>query len=357
MIHDRRWTAGAAMVLATCTLLCLSSVSGCTQAAATYTQDQANAGQTAYEQACAACHLSTLQGAFEAPALAGPNFLNRWGGNPVRELFQYMRASMPPTGPPLGDDTYTHIIAFILQQNGFAPGTRALLTSADTPLGAGMRDLAVRPRSPDLPGAPDAPRVTVPALSWRGEVPDYRPVTNEMLRNPPPGDWLMFRRTYDGWGYSPLDEITTQNVGDLELAWVWAMADGSNQPTPLVHDGIMYLTNPGNIIQALDARTGDVIWQYAREVPEGVSQTGFNQLRNISIYEDKVLLSTKDAALVALDARTGDVVWEHQIADPALGYSNVSGPLVTEGTTDLETFHRVGPPGHSPRSTRPSGSA
>ena len=100
-----------------------------------------------------------------------------------------------------------------------------------------------------------------------------------------------------------------------------------------------------------------MIWQYAREVPEGVSQTGFNQLRNISIYEDKVLLSTKDAALVALDARTGDVVWEHQIADPALGYSNVSGPLVTEGTTDLETFHRVGPPGHSPRSTRPSGSA
>ena len=93
----------------------------------------------------------------------------------------------------------------------------------------------------------------------------------------------------------------------------------------------MYLTNPGNIVQALDASTGDVIWQYAREFPEGVSLAGFNQLRNISIYEDKVLLSTKDAALVALNARTGDVVWEHQIADPALGYSNVSGPLVTGG--------------------------
>ena len=77
-----------------------------------------------------------------------------------------------------------------------------------------------------------------------------------MLRDPPPGDWLMFRRTYDGWGYSPLDEITTKNVGSLELAWVWAMTDGSNQPTPLVHDGIMYLTNPGNIIQALDAAHG-----------------------------------------------------------------------------------------------------
>ena len=97
------------------------------------------------------------------------------------------------------------------------------------------------------------------------------------------------------------------------------MADGSNQPTPLVHDGVMYLTNAGNIIQALDARTGDVIWQYAREFPEGFSTRGFNQLRNISIYGDKLFLSTKDAALVALDARTGDVVWEHQIADPTQG--------------------------------------
>ena len=141
----------------------------------------------------------------------------------------------------------------------------------------------------------------------------------------------MFRRTYDGWGYSPLDEISTDNVGELELAWVWAMTDGSNQPTPLVHDGTMYLTNPGNIIQALDATTGDVIWQYTRTFPEGFAVGGFNQLRNISIFEDKVFLSTRDAALVALDARTGAVVWEHQIADPDQGYTNVSGPMVVGG--------------------------
>ena len=109
------------------------------------------------------------------------------------------------------------------------------------------------------------------------------------------------------------------------------MADGSNQPTPLVHDGIMYLTNPGNLIQALDAATGDVIWQYSRSFPEGFTVGGFNQLRNISIFEDKVLLSTLDAALVALDARTGDVVWEHQIADPEQGYTNASGPMVVGG--------------------------
>ena len=151
-----------------------------------------------------------------------------------------------------------------------------------------------------------------------------------MLLDPPPGDWLMFRRTYDGQGHSPLDQITTDNVGDLQLAWVWSMADGSNQPTPLVHDGIMYLTNPGNIIQALDARTGDVIWQYAREFPEGFGRGG-SRLRNISIYQDKLFIATADAALVALDARSGEIVWEHQIADPEQGYTSSSGPMVMGG--------------------------
>ena len=93
------------------------------------------------------------------------------------------------------------------------------------------------------------------------------------------------------------------------------MDDGSNQPTPLVYDGVMYLTNPANTIQALEAATGELIWEYRRNFPEGFSSRGFNQLRNISIYEDKIYLSTKDAAMVALDARTGRVVWETQIAD------------------------------------------
>ena len=141
----------------------------------------------------------------------------------------------------------------------------------------------------------------------------------------------MFRRTYDGQGHSPLDQITTENVGDLQLAWVWSMADGSNQPTPLVHDGIIYLANPGNIIQALDARTGDVIWQYVREFPEGFGRGGSSRLRNISIYQDKLFISTGDAALVALDARSGETVWEHQIADPEQGYTSSSGPMVMGG--------------------------
>ena len=293
-----------------------------------YAPEQADAGRTAYESACAACHTSTLQGSFEAPELAGPNFLNRWGGRPVSELIDYVRATMPPDGTRPSEAGYVSIIAYILQRNGVAAGERPLLAAAAAPVGGG--DAAPAADAP--PARPTPAAGLAPELDWQGEVAGFRPVTDALLRDPPPGDWLNFRRTYDGWGYSPLDDITAANVGDLELAWVWAMANGTNQPTPLVHDGIMYLTNPGNIIQALDAATGDVIWQYIRTFPEGTSASSFfNQLRNIAIYEDKVFLATKDAALVALDARTGAVAWEHQIADPALGFTNVSGPIVAGG--------------------------
>ncbi len=293
-----------------------------------YAPEQADAGRAAYESACAACHTATLQGSFEAPELAGPNFLNRWGGRPVSELVDYVRATMPPAGERPSAEENVNIIAYILQRNGVAAGERPLLAASAAAIGGGD---AVP--TADAPAArPAAAARLAPELDWQGEVSGFQPVTGALLRDPPAGDWLNFRRTYDGWGYSPLDEISAANVGDLELAWVWAMADGTNQPTPLVHDGVMYLTNPGNIIQALDAATGDVIWQYIRTFPEGISASSFfNQLRNIAIYDDKIFLATKDAALVALDARTGAIAWEHQIADPALGFTNVSGPIVAGG--------------------------
>ena len=199
---------------------------------------------------------------------------------------------MPPAGSKPSDESFTNIIAYILERNGQEAGSARLVATATTlvptrDVVAGRAPAAVpataarRADTPRRPGGPGAPPPPLPSLQWNDVVEDYRPVTAEMLLDPPPGDWLMFRRTYDGQGHSPLDQITTENVGDLQLAWVWSMADGSNQPTPLVHDGIMYLTNPGNIIQALDARMGDVIWQYAREFPEGFSRGGSSRLRNI----------------------------------------------------------------------------
>ena len=92
---------------------------------------------------------------------------------------------------------------------------------------------------------------------------DFRPVTEAMLRNPTPGDWLKWRRTDNAWGYSPLDQINKQNVQQLQLAWSWSMDDtGAQEAAPLVYDGVMYLPNPRGVIQALDGATGDLIWEY-----------------------------------------------------------------------------------------------
>ena len=94
------------------------------------------------------------------------------------------------------------------------------------------------------------------------QVRDFEPVTDAMLENPDPADWLNWRRTLDGWGYSPLDQITTDNAHRLQLVWSWGLGDGSQQTTPLVNDGVMYIANPGEVVQALDGVTGELLWEY-----------------------------------------------------------------------------------------------
>jgi len=153
-------------------------------------------------------------------------------------------------------------------------------------------------------------------------------VTDEMLKNPPDGDWLMWRRTYDGWGYSPLEQINKKNVGELELAWAWSMTPGRTQETPLVHDGIIFIQNSDQTIQALDGATGDLIWEYQHDLAEGVAPRG---VRNNAIYEDKLIIATRDAHLLALDTKTGQLVWDKQVANSKYGFSFSSGPIVANG--------------------------
>lgn len=154
------------------------------------------------------------------------------------------------------------------------------------------------------------------------------PVTDSMLTNPPDGDWLMWRRTYDGWGYSPLDEINKENVQDLQLAWAWSMTPGRTQETPLAHDGVLFIQNADQTIQALDGATGNLIWEYQYELPDDVAPRG---IRNKAIYEDKLIVATRDAHLIALDVRTGQLVWDHEVADHTQKFSFSSGPIVANG--------------------------
>src|SRR5262249_943150 len=158
--------------------------------------------------------------------------------------------------------------------------------------------------------------------------------TEAMLRNPAPADWPNWRRTDNAWGYSPLTSIDATNVKNLTLAWSWAMHDGSNEATPLVVNGTMYLPHPGGIVQALDPATGNLCWEYRPERPAGAAPGGAEGggvQRNIAIFGDKVFTATGDAHLIALDARTGKVVWDVAVADRKLGYQYTAGPIVVRG--------------------------
>jgi len=160
-------------------------------------------------------------------------------------------------------------------------------------------------------------------------VKNYVPVTDEMLRNQDPGDWLMARRNYQGWSHSPLTQITPANAKDLQLVWSWGMSEGQgNEPSPLVHNGVLYLVNIQNIVQAIDARSGELIWENHVGPNALIGQAA---MRNMAIYQDKVFVATTDARLVALDARTGAKIWDATIADRAKGYANTAGPMVMKG--------------------------
>src|SRR6202162_2170676 len=146
----------------------------------------------------------------------------------------------------------------------------------------------------------------VPALAQAPQNPvnALTPVTDAMLRNPPASDWLMWRRTYDGYGYSPLDQINKNNVKDLQVAWTWSMTPGATETTPIVHDGVLFIFNYADKIQALNAATGDLIWEYRRDLPAALLADTPNNLskRNMAIYDDKLIVATSDAHIIALDA-------------------------------------------------------
>ena len=165
---------------------------------------------------------------------------------------------------------------------------------------------------------------------------DFVPVTDAMLQDPAPGDWLMWRRTLDGWGYSPLDEINRENVDELRLVWSRGMTEGRQQGTPLVYDGVMYMPNPSDVIQAIDAVTGDLVWEHRREVPENIGDYVFNGLwqnnRNVAIYGSFIIDTSVDDHVFALEASTGRLAWETEILDytvnPAM---QSSGPIIVNG--------------------------
>jgi alcohol dehydrogenase (cytochrome c) len=275
------------------------------------------------------------------PPLAGSAFVGSWGTRTTRDLFGLIQTTMPTDRPgALPADTYVNIVAFILQSNGRTPGTQPLTATTSVQIGGAV---AAAPAAAPAQGAQAAAapggraagpaagagggggrgqqQAPVTGLTVTGEVKNFTPVTDEMLRNPAPGDWLTIRRDHFASNYSPLNQITRDNAQDLQLVWVSPMAEGgTNQPAPLAHNGTIFINNTGGIIQALDGKTGDLIWE---------QRLGSNTAsRGITLYDDKLFIAMSNAHLVALEAKTGKVAWDVAMPD---GRGSSSGPLVAKG--------------------------
>jgi alcohol dehydrogenase (cytochrome c) len=307
-----------------------------------FTAEQVASGRTAFMASCAACHQANLSGQGDALPLAGRQFIAGWSARTSQDLYNLMRASMPASAPgSLDAQTYASITAYILYANGAKPGSAALTPTTAVRIGSiangtAPSDLAGgRPATAADPEAAPARRPAgppvVPHVSVAGTVAHYTPVTEAMLTHPSDDEWLMFRRNYQGWSYSPLAQITAKNVNTLQLKWAWAMREGgTNEASPLVHDGVMFLANTQGVVQALDTRTGKLIWEtiVGPNQPVGIGATSN---RSLALYQNLVYMAANDAMLYALDAKTGKIVWQADTADGVRVRGMTSGAMAIHG--------------------------
>jgi len=216
--------------------------------------------------------------------------------------WQYIVSMMVTYGAVLRGDEESIVLQYLNRHFGVDSATR--VATAQVPdRNVGRETTLIRPVN--LPLASDA-----------------------VLANPAPGDWLRWRRSHSANGFSPLDQIDTENISKLRLAWSWAMEAGIQEQEPVVYQGIMFLPHTNGVVQALDAVNGDVLWEYRRRLPAGI---GSGTTRNIAIYLDKIFLTTDDAYLVALDVKTGQLVWEVKTGYPEDRVNYSAGPIAADG--------------------------
>jgi alcohol dehydrogenase (cytochrome c) len=309
-----------------------------------FSEAQATAGQTLFDGRCATCHGTSG----EAAPLTGDSFRKLWNNRTTQDLYNRIRTTMPVDNPgSLSDGAASSLVAYLLRENGAAAGT-APFTPATTPVAINtlISTQAGGPAGSATPagGGRGAPRgnnnnagdsavrrgvvVFKTGITVPGTVAKYTPVTEEMMAHPPASDWLMHYRNYAGWSHSPLKQINAKNVHNLQLRWAWALDDGERQQmTPLVHDGVMFVsTNVDNRVQALNAKTGDLIWENTIG-PRLVSVQ--NAQRDMALYGNQLFLGTTDANVYALDARTGKINWKMKLS--SVGDDKVGGMMVADG--------------------------
>ena len=287
-----------------------------------FSAEQAQQGRALYQRHCGSCHGPRLLGEHVIPALVGDRFDRFWRGKPLGALtFHFQRMPPAPQGDPggLDDATYSRILAFVLSSNGFEAGDEAMPLDL-----AAISDV----RIPSIPGT----TVDVTAPIEKGLESELlkalEPVTSEELAKPKPADWLTNGRTLDAHGFSPLAQITKDNLEFVTTAWRAPLQPGLGMPMPLVRQGVMYLHTFPDTVLALDATNGDVLWRHQHE-----SARPSSQKMGLALAGDMVLVPTSDLHVLALRAKTGELVWDHEIQVEVpqmhMTYNLRSAPLVT----------------------------
>ena len=290
---------------------------------------QASAVEELYQEHCAACHSMSLRGSAHGAALTGKPFVDKWRGQEAQALLTLSMSSMPPgESHKLSPDEHALLTRYIIEYNAIPLSDTILLASLENLTAV---ESHAEPEAVEFSGADAVMNMARNAGQFKPSIiENFNPVTTDDINNPPQADWLNWRRTPDGHGHSPLRHINRSNVQQLGLSWSIAMHQGSNQGTPLVRDGVMFLTHPNNKIQAIDAANGDLIWEYQYVFPEGSRLLG-GPTRNIAIYEDRLFLATYDAAVVAIDARSGRQLWRSEKADYREAFTHSAGPIIADG--------------------------
>ncbi|MBI4460948.1 MAG: PQQ-binding-like beta-propeller repeat protein, partial [Acidobacteria bacterium] len=303
----------------TCGLFCLVFFVGMAGPAWSQTPLPEGKGKEIMEVACTVCH--------------GLDYITH--GRKSKEGWHSIVMEMIGYGAVLDEKEITVLVEYLAQQFGSAKAAESSSTGITIPPGGAQAS-----QFGSAMGAESSSTgITIPGGA---QAPQFDPVTDAVLQNPDPADWLQWRRDQSATGYSPLDQVNRQNVAKLRLAWAWAMEDGEAEAEPIVHQGVMYLPNNRGVVQALDARTGTLIWEYRhRTLPVGLGPR--DRMRNIAIYQDKIYLGTQDGYLMALDAMTGKAVWETKVGAPEKRIDYTSGPMAAEGKVFSGTTSCSGP--------------
>ena len=249
-------------------------------------------------------------------------FIEKWETQPKDSLLEYTKKTMPPgRATSLSDEEYSLMLNYILERNSeFLAPDSILFASNNT-----------ENETTSWSGADSVAAMASEKSGFENRlINDLTDVSLDDLYFPSSDSWLSWRRTLDGHGFSPLKAINPATIKNLNLVWSLAMEDGSNQGTPLIHQGIMFLTHANNSIQAIEASTGNVLWNYNYDFPADSRVLG-GPTKNIAIYQDKLFLSTYDAGLVAIDMRSGRQVWRTVKANYKDAYTHSSGPIIGNG--------------------------